>query len=43
VNLEEATDAAELALIERFGTGRIEGKIRAHVVAVEVPSAVTGG
>jgi SAM-dependent methyltransferase len=33
--LSEATDAAEAALVERFGAGAIEGKIQAHVILVE--------
>jgi SAM-dependent methyltransferase len=32
--LEEATRAAETAIASRFGAGRIEGRIQAHVVAV---------
>jgi hypothetical protein len=33
--LEEATDAAEIALAERFGTAEVDGKIQAHVVVIE--------
>jgi hypothetical protein len=33
--LGEATDAAEEAIAERFGQGAVDGKIQAHVVAVE--------
>jgi ubiquinone/menaquinone biosynthesis C-methylase UbiE len=33
--LGEATAAAERALARRFGSGRIEGKMQAHVVAAE--------
>lgn len=33
--LGEATDAATLALSQRFGPGPVDGKIQAHVVAVE--------
>jgi SAM-dependent methyltransferase len=32
--LGEATDAAEAALIRRFGTGEVEGKVQAHVIEV---------
>jgi ubiquinone/menaquinone biosynthesis C-methylase UbiE len=32
--LEEATDVATAALVERFGNGPIEGRIQAHVVAI---------
>jgi SAM-dependent methyltransferase len=32
--LAEATDVAAAALVQRFGTGAIDGKIQAHVVAV---------
>jgi SAM-dependent methyltransferase len=32
--LGEATDAAEKAIAQRFGSGAIDGKIQAHVVAV---------
>ncbi|HWI78249.1 MAG TPA: methyltransferase domain-containing protein [Ramlibacter sp.] len=32
--LVEATDVATAALARRFGTGRVDGKIQAHVVAV---------
>lgn len=31
--LEEATNVAEAALVKRFGSGAIEGLIRAHVIA----------
>jgi ubiquinone/menaquinone biosynthesis C-methylase UbiE len=30
--LQEATDAAEKALAQRFGSGPVEGRIRAHVI-----------
>ena len=30
--LDEATDAAEKALAERFGRGPVENRMRAHVV-----------
>jgi len=33
--LGEATDAAEAALVARFGAGAVDGKIQAHVVTVE--------
>lgn len=33
--LSQATDAAEKALIQRFGTGAIDGKIQGFVVSVE--------
>lgn len=33
--LVEATDAAERALAQRFGTGEVDGKIQAHIVCVE--------
>ena len=33
--LEEATDTAELAVAERFGSGAVDGKIQAYVVVVE--------
>ncbi|MGH8675526.1 MAG: class I SAM-dependent methyltransferase [Burkholderiales bacterium] len=33
--LGEATDIAAQAIAKRFGTGAVEGKIQAHVVAVE--------
>jgi SAM-dependent methyltransferase len=33
--LDEATRVAEAALARRFGTGAIDGRIQAHVVAVE--------
>lgn len=33
--LAEATDIVELAIASRFGTGPIDGKIQAHVIAVE--------
>jgi SAM-dependent methyltransferase len=32
--LEAATDAAEEAIVRRFGSGAVEGKIRAHIVSV---------
>ena len=32
--LSQATDAAEKALIQRFGTGAIDGKIQGFVVSV---------
>ena len=32
--LEAATDAAEAALVSRFGSGAIDGKIQAHVIVV---------
>jgi SAM-dependent methyltransferase len=35
--LQAATDAAEQALIRRFGSGAIDGKIQAHVVVVAAP------
>ena len=34
-SLEEATDAAEQALAHRFGTGAVDGKMQAHVIAIE--------
>jgi SAM-dependent methyltransferase len=34
-SLAEATDAAEEAIAQRFGRGAVDGKIQAHVVAVE--------
>lgn len=34
-NVDEATDAAERAIARRFGTGSVDGKIQARVVAVE--------
>lgn len=34
-SLSEATDAAERALRERFGAGPVDGKIQAHIIAVE--------
>jgi SAM-dependent methyltransferase len=33
--LDEATDAAELAIAERFGSGAADGKIQAHVVSIK--------
>jgi ubiquinone/menaquinone biosynthesis C-methylase UbiE len=33
--LSEATDLAEIAIAERFGSQTIEGKIQAHVVSIE--------
>jgi len=33
--LGDATDAAADALAVRFGAGAIDGRIRAHVIAVE--------
>lgn len=33
--LGEATDAAAAAIAERFGSGAVDGKIQAHVIAVE--------
>ena len=33
--LGEATDIAALAIARRFGPGRVEGKIQAHIVTVE--------
>ena len=33
--LAEATDVAEKAVAERFGTAAVDGKIQAHVVTVE--------
>ncbi|WP_067574891.1 hypothetical protein [Nocardia acidivorans] len=33
-DLDRATTVAELALIERFGTGPVDGKIQAHIVTV---------
>ncbi len=33
--INEATDAAERAIAERFGSGAVDGKIQAHVVAVK--------
>ena len=33
--LAEATDAAEAAIAKRFGSGAVDGKIQAHIVAVE--------
>jgi SAM-dependent methyltransferase len=33
--LDEATDAAEQALARRFGHGAVDGKIQAHVIAIE--------
>ena len=43
MRVEEATDAAERALVERFGAGPIEGEIRAHIVVTEAPIAATKG
>ncbi len=33
--LEEATDVATTAIVRRFGSGAVDGKIQAHVVAIE--------
>lgn len=33
--IEEATEVAERAIAQRFGTGRVDGRIQAHVIAVE--------
>jgi hypothetical protein len=33
--LGEATERAERAIAERFGTGAVDGKIQAHIVTVE--------
>jgi SAM-dependent methyltransferase len=33
--LGRATDVAENAIAQRFGSGRVEGKIQAHIVAAE--------
>jgi SAM-dependent methyltransferase len=33
--LNEATDAAEEAIAERFGRGAVEGKIQAHIISIE--------
>ncbi len=33
--LEEATDTAAAAIARRFGSGRVDGKIQAHVVMIE--------
>ena len=33
--LDEATDLATAAIANRFGSGRVDGKIQAHVVAIE--------
>jgi SAM-dependent methyltransferase len=33
--LVEATEFAEAAIVSRFGTGPVDGKIQAHIVAVE--------
>jgi ubiquinone/menaquinone biosynthesis C-methylase UbiE len=35
--LDEATDAAEQAIVRRFGKGPVDGKIQAHVITVERP------
>ncbi len=35
IRLEEATEAAAAAIAERFGSGPVDGKIQAHVFAVE--------
>ena len=35
VGLDEATDVAAEAVAKRFGRGAVDGKIQAHVVAVE--------
>jgi len=34
-SLATATDVAEAAIAERFGSGAVDGKIQAHVIAVE--------
>jgi SAM-dependent methyltransferase len=36
--LAEATDAAALAIAQRFGSGPVDGKMQAHVVAVVAPA-----
>jgi hypothetical protein len=33
--LTEATDAATEAIAQRFGAGRVEGKIQAYIITVE--------
>jgi SAM-dependent methyltransferase len=33
--LDEATDLATAAIARRFGSGRVDGKIQAHVIAIE--------
>ena len=33
--LREATDAASAAIAQRFGSGPVDGKIQAHVIAIE--------
>ncbi|MDB5967647.1 MAG: SAM-dependent methyltransferase [Hydrocarboniphaga sp.] len=33
--LEEATDIATAALVQRFGSGAVDGKIQAHVIMIE--------
>ncbi|MES2105321.1 MAG: methyltransferase domain-containing protein [Pseudomonadota bacterium] len=33
--LDEATDAAEKAIAQRFGSGAVDGKIQAHVITIE--------
>jgi hypothetical protein len=33
--LDEATDIAAQAVARRFGSGRVDGKIQAHVIAIE--------
>lgn len=33
--LGEATDTATAAVAQRFGTGRVDGKIQAHIIAVD--------
>jgi len=33
--LDEATDVAAEAIAERFGRGAVDGKLQAHVIAVE--------
>jgi hypothetical protein len=35
-SLEDATQAAEAAIAERFGSGAIDGGIQGHVVSVQV-------
>jgi hypothetical protein len=43
MSVEQATGAGRSALAEQFGAGRIEGRTRAHFVAVEAPDSVAGG
>lgn len=33
--LGDATEVAMKALVQRFGAGPIEGKIQAHIIAIE--------